>query len=215
MIRILISGFEPTWGIKITPSGELAKLWGSEKMPVEAEIKTVVLPQLFDICTKILCDMIAEFQPHIVLMYGATQKNVPVRLERFAINIENSVMGGNDRLPVYDRPIIIGGPAAYESTLPLQYLVKHLNDRGIDTKISYDAGQHVCNSSFYGVLHYLSQHPEMNTIAGFSHISYPNEFGVIADESWSTASWAGIKQASVVLAQESINWYIKKYGPAK
>ena len=92
-MRCIITGFEAQYGIKRTPSGELAELWQSGALEVPGvEVKSLVLPQLFS-AHEILCTEIAAFKPNIVLMFGATQKNDPVRLERFAINIADSTMG--------------------------------------------------------------------------------------------------------------------------
>ena len=47
-MRILITGFDPQWGIKKTPSGEVAKLWANGDLQVPGiETHAVVLPQVF------------------------------------------------------------------------------------------------------------------------------------------------------------------------
>ena len=214
MLRALFSGFTPLWGIKKTPSGELAKVWQSGDVKVEGvEATGIVLPQQYGLCTKLICDEILAKQPHIVLMFGATQRNDPMRLERFAINVEKSVMGDNTKIPVKDRPIVQGGPAAYEPTIPVIELVDKLKGAGTDAKLSYHAGTHTCNSILYGVLHWLAQNPQPHLVAtGFIHVSFPNDFGVIEDELWSTATFSGIIQASVTLLEETAAWYRKTQG---
>ncbi len=212
-MRVIVSGFDPIWGIKKTPSGELAKLWeeGSLKVP-GVEVMGVVLSQKFEKCTEELCSEISSFKPHIVLMYGATQRNDPIRLERFAVNVEHSPMGDNTKIPVKERHIVKGGPAAYESTLPIHDLVETLNAEGIECKPSYHAGTHTCNSLMYGVLHWLQANPMEHPIAaGFVHISFPNDFGVIEDESWSTSTFSGIVQSSLSLVKATTDWYRSTY----
>jgi pyroglutamyl-peptidase len=217
-MRVLITGFEPTWGIKKTPSGELAKLWANGDLTVPGiEVHSVVLPQIFGKSAEMTIAEIQTFDPQAVLMFGATMKNDPLRLERFAINCEASDMGDNTRIPVVpDRSIIQGGPAAYESTLPVYWLMDHLNALGLDTKVSYNAGTHTCNSLMYHVLHFLSTKPHpMPVIAGFVHVPFPNEFGVVEDSLWTTASFEGIVQASVGLVQKVRDWYQEKFGPVE
>jgi pyroglutamyl-peptidase len=208
-MKILVSGFEPIWGIKKTPSGELAKLWQSGDMPVShgAEVKSVILPQQFGLCTEIICNEIAAFQPNGIIMFGSTPKNDPIRLERFAINCERSPMGDNTRIPVKDRPVVPGGPSAYESTLPVYHLVDRLKAHGIEAKASYHAGTHVCNSILYGVMHWLTTTQQKQRVStGFVHVAFPNEFGVVEDELWDTASWPHLVQSSVVLLNELVAW---------
>lgn len=213
-LRALISGFEPIWGVKRTPSGELAKLWKEGALSVEnVDIRAMVLPQVFGQCADLTCTEIEAWKPNIILMYGATQHNDPLRFERFAINVERSSMGDNTRVPVKERPVIRGGPPAYESTLPIEWLVKNLNEMGVSSKPSYHAGTHTCNSQFYSVMHWLANHPMPHpVITGFMHVSFPNEFGVIEDELWSTANFQGIVRASVVLLEQLSHWYVATHG---
>lgn len=215
-MRILISGFDPIWGIKKTPSGELAKMWQSEDMPKipGLEVRSVILPQMFTKSTELLCDEIASFNPDGVVMLGATTKNDPIRLERFAVNCESSAMGDNSRIPVKDRQIVPGGPAAYESTLPVHHLVERLASQGITSKASHHAGTHVCNSIMYGVMHWLAtKRPGSKTVAGFVHVSFPDSFGVVEDDLWDTEKWPKLQAASVVLIQELAGWLASRREP--
>lgn len=206
-MKILISGFEPSWGIKKTPSGEVAKLWSDGTLKVDGvEVHGIVLPQLFGKSTRIVVGEIGSFAPDAVVMYGATQKNDPVRLEKFAINVEKSPMGDNSRIPVRERPIVRGGPAAYESTLPVGPLVEAMNRQMVETRTSFHAGTHVCNSIMYGVLHAVSG-TRAAPMVGFVHVSFPNEFGVIEDRLWSTANFSGIVKSSVVLVESLRDLY--------
>lgn len=155
-MKALISGFEPIWGIKRTPSGDLAKLWSTNQISVPGvEVQSLVLPQVFRKCTDILISEMKSFKPDVILMYGATKKNNPIRFERFAINCELSAMGDNSKIPVHERPIEVSGPAAYYSTLPIDYLVDRLEESHINARSSQFAGTHVCNSIMYGVMHHI------------------------------------------------------------
>jgi pyroglutamyl-peptidase len=213
-MRVLLSGFEPSWGIKRTPSGELAKVWAEGALAVEGvDVRSVVLPQLFGRSADMLWSDVVAFRPHAILMFGATQKNDPIRLERFAINVENSPMGDNSRIPVKERPVIHSGPPAYEGTLPAAWLVDRLKEAGVDAKPSYHAGTHTCNSIFYHIMHRLHISPIGHPVgAGFIHVSFPNEFGVIEDRLWSTATFPGIVKGSVALIEQVRNWYVSQYG---
>ncbi len=209
-MKVLITGFEPQWGIKKTPSGEVAKLWADGTLTVEGvEVRSLVLPQLFGSPAVTVVGEIGAFAPDAVVMFGATQKNDPVRLERFAVNVEKSPMGDNSRIPVEERPCVRGGPAAYESTLPIRHLVDSMNRQNVETRTSFHAGTHTCNSILYGVLHAAST-MERPPVVGFVHVSFPNEFGVIEDRLWSTANFSGIVRSSVVLIESLRDWFASK-----
>jgi len=213
-MRAIICGFEPIWGIKKTPSGDFAKLWKDGSLFVEGvEVRGVVLPQIFGKSSEILAGEIATFQPHIVLMFGATQHNDPLRLERFAINVEKTPMGDNSRIPVQERPVVRGGPAAYEPTLPIHWLVQHLQEIGVESKVSYFAGTHTCNSLMYHTLHWLATHEMPHPVAaGFIHVPFPNEYGVIEDELWTTSTFEGIVKAGKALLEQTSLWYVQTHG---
>jgi len=213
-MRAIISGFEAIWGIKRTPSGDFARLWQDGSLSIPGmETRGVVLPQIYGKSTEILIGEIATFKPNIVLMFGATQHNDPLRLERFAINCEKTPMGDNTRIPVKERPVVLDGPAAYEPTIPVHWLLDHLKKVGVDSKPSYFAGTHTCNSLMYGTLHWLANNPLPHPVAaGFVHVPFPNEYGVIEDELWTTATFDGIVMAGKTLLEQTSLWYAQTYG---
>lgn len=196
-----MTGFEAAWNVKKTPSGELAKMWAkNEDLVPGAEVRSIVLPQIFRQCTRAVCAEIEAFRPDAVVMYGATPKNDVVRIERFAINVEETAMGDNARVPVPDRPVIPGGPAAYETTLPFKELIRALDEAKVRGRLSYNAGQHVCNASFYGVRHYLEMTGRGGIPCGFVHVPFPAEFGhgILDDES-GIMGFDEIRRASVAI----------------
>lgn len=207
-MKCIITGFEAQYGIKKTPSGELAALWQSGALTIPGvEIKSIVLPQLFS-AHKILCTEIALFKPNIILMFGATQKNDPVRIERFAINIIDTTMGDNSKIPIRNSKIILNGPPAYESSLPCALLAEGLSDEGVSSVESHYAGTHTCNCLLYNIMHWLSQNDIGHPIgAAFVHVSFPDEFGVVEDRHWGTEGFQGIVKASMKLIKLATNWY--------
>jgi pyroglutamyl-peptidase len=213
-MRCLITGFEPQFGIKKTPSGELAKLWADGMLSVPGvEVMAKVLPQVFGVAARDTCADIASFRPNIVIMYGATQKNDPIRLERFAVNVRNSAMGDNTMVPVRDQPVVFGGVPGYEASWPCAGLAEALTASGNKSVVSYHAGTHVCNDQFYTVMKWLSENDVGHPVAaGFVHMSFPNEFGVVEDRNWETSGFPGIVDASVKLVSIASDWYSKSGG---
>ena len=207
-MKCLITGFEAQYGIKKSPSGELATLWqsGSLKIP-GVEVKSVVLPQLFS-AHEILCTEITSYKPNILLMFGATQKNDPVRIERFAINIIDTTMGDNSQIPIRNSKILLNGPAAYESSLPCALLAQGLSKEGVSSVESHHAGTHTCNCLLYNMMHWLGQNDIGHPVgAAFVHVSFPDSFGVVEDRHWGTEGFQGIVKASMKLISITATWY--------
>lgn len=208
-MKCLITGFEPQFGIKKTPSGELAKLWRDGMISVPGvEVKALILPQIFGTAGKETCEEIALFKPNAVIMYGATQKNDPIRFERFAVNVRHTAMGDNTRIPVTNAPIVLGGPAAYESSWPCIDFADALSKLGHHSVVSYHAGTHVCNDQLYIVMKWLSENDVGHSVAaGFVHMSFPNEFGVVEDRKWKTSGFPDLVDASIKLVTILSKWY--------
>jgi pyroglutamyl-peptidase len=212
MVKVLFSGFEPQWGTKKTPSGELAKVWASGSLKVDdVEVRAVVLPQLFDKSFEILSREAMNFQPHLILMWGATQKNDPIRLEQFAINIKNSSMGDNSRVPVHNIPIIPNAPAGYSTSIPLKQIIDNLKKDDIECVISNHAGTHTCNELSFRIYDWLTKKPfEYPVHALFIHSSYPNSFGIVEDSHFATATFEQLVKTSMQVIKYCADWYREK-----
>lgn len=178
--RVILTGFEPAYGIRKTPSGDLMGVYMRGEISIPGvEVHPLILPQVFGTSSQIVISEMDKIQPHAVVMFGATMKVEPVRVEKFAVNVENTHMGDNNRIPVYDRRINPNGPSAYEATWDVQDLHDALNKRGSSGKISYHAGTHTCNSLMYNVVHHISTNPaHANVKAGFIHVPFPGNYGV-------------------------------------
>ena len=212
-MRCLVTGFEPIFGIKRTPSGELAKLWSSGSLSVpDVDVKSIILPQLFGVAAQRTCTEILSYRPHLVIMFGATQHNDPIRLERFAINIKNTTMGDNSRIPIRSAKISTDGPSAYEASWSCRDIVDALGPLGINAIESFHAGTHVCNDQLYLVMKWLSENDIGHPVgAGFVHVSFPDEFGVVEDRNWHTSGFSGIVDASIKIINAASEWYARVY----
>lgn len=67
-------------------------------------------------------------------------------------------------------PIVIDGPAAWFSTLPIKAMVSAMREAGVPASVSQTAGTFVCNHVMYGLLHKLSGLSDVK--GGFIHIPY-------------------------------------------
>jgi len=200
----LMTGFEPAPGIDKTPSGELAKLWASEQMVDGLEVRSVVIPQVFRVCSRVAISEVLAFQPDFIIMYGAVPSNDAVRIERFALNVTHSQMGDNTRIPVHDRKISQDGPAAYETTLPFDFLLSRLDAAGVRARLSYNVGQHTCCDEMYSVLDFLAR-SGLRIPCGFVHVPFPIEFAFgIAEDETGLMHWADIRRASAVIAASMV-----------
>ncbi|PHM71907.1 pyroglutamyl-peptidase I [Xenorhabdus sp. KJ12.1] len=170
MKTILVTAFEPFGGDTTNPSWEAIKRLQGSRV-ADANIEVHQLPCIFDTSLAQLYTMIDNYQPELVISVGLAGGRPDITVERIAININDARIADNAGNQPVDTPIIVGGPAAYFSSLPIKAMVRALNMSGIPATVSQTAGTFVCNHVMYGLLHYLTQkYPAAR--GGFIHVPY-------------------------------------------
>lgn len=168
-MKILVTGFEPFGPWQRNPSGETARHLDGSTI-IDAEITGLVLPVSFRHAAAPLLAAIDELQPDVVLNLGQGAA-VGVRVERVAVNRCVAPDGGdNDGYEPHDEPVVAGGPATYQSTLPVAEIVELLTNIKFNAVASDSAGEFLCNYVMYTALHHITTH-QLPIRAGFIHAS--------------------------------------------
>ena len=171
MPTILITGFAPFNQEAINPSWEVVKQFEGRQFGTTHQIQIAQLACEFGHAIKQLHTLLDQHQPEIAICIGQAGGRADISIERIAINIDDARIPDNAGAQPIDETIVVGGPAAYFSSLPLKALLKNLRDHSIPANISQTAGTYVCNHVFYGLMHYANTHPNLKH-AGFVHIPY-------------------------------------------
>ena len=143
MTKVLLTGFEPFGKATLNPSGEIVKQISGDN------IVTAILPVAYAQSAERLLALIAEHKPDVVISLGQAEGRTHVSPERIAINLDDARLADNEGVIRNDVPIVVGGPVAYESTLPIKDIVKAINDAGVPAAVSLSAGAFLCNHVFY------------------------------------------------------------------
>ena len=143
MTKVLLTGFEPFGKATLNPSGEIVKQISGDN------IVTAILPVAYTQSAERLLALIAEHNPDVVICLGQAEGRTHVSPERIAINLDDARLADNEGVIRNDVPIVVGGPVAYESTLPIKEIVKAVNDAGVPAAVSLSAGAFLCNHVFY------------------------------------------------------------------
>lgn len=177
-MRILVTAFDAFGGEEINPTEQaLAHL------PNEiggAQISKRVVPTVFG---KSLAEVISaaeEEQVDAVVCLGQAGGRAHITPELIGINLADATIADNAGARPQDEPVVVGGPAAYFSTLPVKKMVAAIAasganaDEGVEipAELSTTAGTFVCNQLLYGLLHHFAGTPVK---AGFIHVPFSAE----------------------------------------
>ena len=143
MTKVLLTGFEPFGKATLNPSGEIVKQISGDN------IVTAILPVAYAQSAEALLALIEQHNPDVVISLGQAEGRTHVSPERIAINLDDARLADNEGVIRNDVPIVVGGPVAYESTLPIKEIVKAINDAGVPAAVSLSAGAFLCNHVFY------------------------------------------------------------------
>jgi pyroglutamyl-peptidase len=166
MTKMLLTGFEPFGKATLNPSGEIVKQISGDN------IVTAILPVAYAQSAERLLALITEHNPDVVICLGQAEGRTQITPERIAINLDDARLADNNGEMRNDVPIIVGGPVAYESTLPIKEFLKAINDVGVPAAVSLSAGAFLCNHVFY-----VAQHKLVGTKvrSGFVHVPLMDE----------------------------------------
>ena len=143
MIKVLLTGFEPFGKAALNPSGEIVKQISGEN------IVTAILPVAYTRSAAVLLALIGEHKPDVVISLGQAEGRTQITPERIAINLDDGRLADNEGVLRIDVPIVLGGPVAYESTLPIKEFVEAIKAAGVPAAVSLSAGAFLCNHIFY------------------------------------------------------------------
>jgi pyroglutamyl-peptidase len=165
---ILLTGFEPFGAYKDNPSAAVADALHG-RVVGDATIVSAVLPVHHARAVAAVAQLVQDAAPRAIVHLGLAGGRARLALERVAVNVMDFEIADNAGYRATGEPCVVGGPAAYFSTLPLEAMLEALGADGVPAYLSSSAGTYLCNQTFYTTRHLLaSQGREIP--AGFIHL---------------------------------------------
>jgi pyroglutamyl-peptidase len=165
-MKILLTGFEPFGKATLNPSGEIVKQISGEN------IVTAILPVAYAQSAERLLALINKHNPDVVISLGQAEGRTQITPERIAINLDDARLADNEGVMRIDQPILVGGPVAYESTLPIKSFVERIKAQDVPAAVSLSAGAFLCNHIFYVMQNnFAGTHVQ----SGFVHVPLMDE----------------------------------------
>ena len=157
-MKLLVTGFGAFPGVSINTSEQLVAAWMRDRpdWPFD-DMKFEVLPTTYDIAGARVSELIREYQPDHALLLGVATTQSTVRLERFALNIDDSTVPDAAGTLRQSRIIAPDRPHAMTTPIDLDRLRAALMHASVIAEISNHAGTYVCNHTYYSALLAASQ----------------------------------------------------------
>ena len=199
--KILLTGFGPFPGVSQNATQtyvpELAKrTWQCMRAP-KFEIVDLILPAEWQSAPARAAEMIATINPQLILHFGVSKDARGFVIERMARNSCSVSPDACGDLPK-DKCLEPHGPHNLFATIPAQKIVHTLRLLGYPAQLSRDAGDYICNATFYSTLK-TKVDSNANRAIGFIHL--PTDLGTRECElTWDDALRGGIKLIEICLA---------------
>ena len=149
--RVLVTGFDPFGDFGINTSQLVVEHLARTAFDGLA-LDTEILPTAYARSFAPIARRLAADPPHAVLMFGVAGSVDRFSLETAAANVRSTGTPDNDGLTPDDPSIDPQGPAALPTTADAGALLASLHARGIDAHLSDDAGDYLCNFTYYKLL---------------------------------------------------------------
>lgn len=169
MRTVLLTGFEPFDQDLVNSSWEAVLRLDGVQLADDVQIVARRLPCAFATASECLIQLIDELSPAMVIATGLGPGRSDISMERVAINVNDARIPDNLGEQPIDTAVVVDGPAAYFTTLPIKAMVKAVSEAGIAASVSQTAGTFVCNQVFYRLQHALAA---TTVRSGFIHVPY-------------------------------------------
>lgn len=156
-MKILLTGFNQFSSLSANPSEAIVQQVAQNCRIEGVRLVTEVLPTEFVRAGNRIRELIRTLVPDAAIALGVARGTDCVRLERVALNIDDSETPDNLGDTPISRIIQPRGPVAYWSTLPLGRLMDVWKGLGVPVEISSHAGTYVCNHAFYSARHEIER----------------------------------------------------------
>ena len=170
MGTILLTGFEPFADDLANPSQEITKVLDGRQVGACA-VRGIVLPVEHTSARARMAVALRDPELVGVVHVGLAGGRARIALEQVAVNVMDYSIPDAKGRRCAGEPCVMGGPAAYLSTLPNRAILTALTADGVPGYLSYTAGTYLCNQTLYWTLHEIAQRG-LAVRAGFMHVPF-------------------------------------------
>lgn len=171
-IKILVTGFGAFPGVPANPSSTLLlalsrkSLGRLERLGITLALRE--LPVTHAGLSQCLAALAEDIAPDAILQFGVAARRKAISVEMLARNRVSILHPDASGAPASAGVVAARGPTALATRIPAAQIAAALRGRGIGARLSRNAGDYICNASFYHALAFANV-----SCVGFIHIPLP------------------------------------------
>ncbi len=149
---LLVCGFSAFPGQAVNPAQKIVeelRRRNSAFALAGIDLHVAILPVEHFALSPMLSRLFAEKSPDAVLLLGVAARRTKLSVETFARNRVSMLRPDAARQRAWSRAIVHGGPDIFRGPCPAERLVALARRKGVPAALSRDAGDYICNESFY------------------------------------------------------------------
>ncbi len=149
---LLVAGFGAFPGHAVNPAQTIVETLARRKAAfglAGIDLHVVVLPVEYAALSPLLCRLFVEKMPDAVLLIGVAARRKSLSIETVARNRVSLLKPDASKQRAWSRFIVHGGPAIFPSPFFAPRLAPLARKKGVTASVSQDAGDYLCNESFY------------------------------------------------------------------
>ncbi len=173
MTRLLVTGFGHFPGAPINPTGDILTAVKAMTFPPHLQVKTHLFRTVYAEVQRDLPRLIAEQKPDALILFGLANKAKTIRIETTARNSTHRTIPDADGNIFPTRSIDPAQPSLRKTGLDGPMIARHLRKAGLKTSTSRNAGNYLCNFSYFHALQAVEQ--GLLRQALFVHVPLPPE----------------------------------------
>jgi len=136
--------------------------------------EAAILPVEYDRTRDIFEGILDQVAPRIWIGLGLAAHRTSIAIECVAVNVQHGDTPDNANEIRCNQSIWPDGPLAYETTVRVSDLLRHLRANGHDAIQSFHAGTFLCNQVYYQALRRVSLPSSPLELAVFIHVPGPD-----------------------------------------
>lgn len=203
--RILIAGFEPFGGDKVSPSEMVARSLEGAMLSGRTVAARIVPVETRNVRERFEQALIAD-DPDIVVLLSQLGGRTALSLERVSVNVLDFEYPDNVGVMRKGDVVSRGGAEARLSNFPFERIVEAWHGSGVPGYVSNSAGTFIGNQALYEMLA-LTEHAMPPTLVGLLHLPYlPAQAIAAGSESTPSMTFDLMKKGVEVMIEALVPW---------